>query len=1049
MNNKPQLKTNRQQYNLTMSSLNSEQAKAVTQIEGPVMVIAGPGTGKTQILAVRVAHILSETDSAPYNILCLTYTDAATMSMRRRLAEIIGPTAHQIHIYTFHGFCNQIIQDNLSDFGDYRQLDLISDLERVDVYKTIIESLPDDHILKNLKAGPEFESGRLRHLFDLMKKENYTYQDVELKVTDYLEKMKDPDLNPDPSFFYTRPPKGFNKGDLNPRLWNELEEKMNKLLKGAELFIEYQKILDKLGRYDYMDMILWVVNKFKEDDIFLARYQEQYQYLLVDEFQDTNGAQKDLLELLVAYWEEAPNIFVVGDDDQAIFKFQGANLSNIIDLKKEYNPYMVVLKDNYRSSQHILDLSKQLIEINTERIINEDDSLNKNLIAAGKELVNCTIIPEIREFKNISQELAYTASEIYKAYEQGVNLDEIAVICRNHSQIAPLAEVLVKKKVPINLRRRIDILKTPLIKNLLNILYFINEEYESLNKGEHRLFEIMHYHFFDINSQDAAKISMYCRGNDDDSDQPRHIKDIIGNNEVLEKLNLKSVDAIHSLNDLLDQWIMDISNVTLQVLFQKILNDGKVLKYVMNQPDKVWLLEVLTTFFESIKSETSKDPDMQLSEFLGMIDKMKENKLQLPVMKVNYSDNGVHLLTAHASKGLEFNTVYILGATANKWEKPKGGKKQYTFPDTMNADSRTTFEDDRRLFYVAMTRAKKYLYINYASKNDDSKDLSPSCFIDEISESPCATQNCVNVDSNILSDFQVHKLMPHLRKNELLEHDRINEILENYSLSVTDLNKYLSCPMSFYFEKILRVPTARTKYLGFGNAVHLALDLHFRDISKTQIKDKQNLLDHYHNAMNRYGSHFTQEEFKSLTALGKQILTRYFDENISMGNNAKSFEPEINIHNTEYKGIPIKGKLDRVDVFKDYVEVIDYKTGKPENASAKFNKPNDKDPKGGDYWRQIVFYKLLLDSDKKHDWNMHSGFMAFVEPDKKDNLITKKITVSPDDLDVVGSQIKDTWTKIQNHEFLDGCQDDKCYWCNFVNNEYVGIGEPEPEEHEI
>lgn len=1025
-------------YNNLISQLNEQQRQAVFQIEGPVMVIAGPGTGKTQILALRVARILDQTDAAPYNILCLTYTDSAAMAMRRRLVEIIGPTAHEVHITTFHGFCNQIIQDNLSDFGAYRDLDLLSDLEKVDVYNEILNDLPEDHSLRKLKSGNAYEAKRLQSLFELMKRENYSTDDVKALIDEYLVKMKDPDQNP--SFFYTRKSGDNKKGDLKEQTkWIPLAEKMDLLYEAAKLYGKYEEKLHSIGRYDYADMILWVIKKFKNDDVFLSRYQEQYQYILVDEFQDTNGAQKALLDLLVAFWEDNPNLFVVGDDDQAIYKFQGANLSNIASVKSRYNPFTVVLTDNYRSTQNILDSAQQLIEMNTERIVHHDETLTKNLKAALEADDSKVLLPEIREFSNITQEEAHLVKEIRRAYSEGANLGEYAIIYRSHSQIKNVAEALVRLKIPFNLKRRMNILDMPIIRNILNILYFINEESQSLNKGEHRLFEIMHYHFFQISSHDIAKISMYCRGNDDDARKPRHMKDVIGDKVLMESFGLKSVEKLLTFNEHLDIWISSISNYTLQVLFQTILEQGKILEYILKQPEKVWLLEVLSSLFEYIKEETSKEPRMSLSGFLDRIDKMEANNIGIPVQKVNYADNGIHLMTAHAAKGLEFNTVYIIGAISDKWEKTRANNRSYTYPDTMNADSDQNVEDERRLFYVAMTRARKNLIISYATADDNGKDLSPSQFIDEIAQSDRVSRRVIIVDADSVGDLQMQKLMPFIKTYELLEHDRIDEILQSYALSVTDLNKYLTCQLSFYFEKILRVPSARTKYLGFGNAVHRALDLYYRDVVKGLNPDAKQLITYYESAMNKYSSHFTAEEFNNMSVHGKMVLNKYYEDRIAGGDGALDYYPEMDIKNTEYKGIPIKGKLDRVNIYKDHAEVIDYKTGT--YTSAKLKGPSDKDILGGDYWRQIVFYKILLDNEKKHNLHMTAGYMDFVEPNSKDELKNYKIVVSQEDIDQVGTQIQEAWEKIHNHEFLNGCGDDKCTWCNFVKNDYVAMGE--------
>lgn len=1035
-------------YESSYAQLNAEQKLAVDRIDGPVMVIAGPGTGKTQILAVRIAKILQETDAQPHNILCLTFTDAATIAMRQRLVQIIGPAAHQVHIYTFHGFCNQVIQENLAIFGNYRQLEPLSELEKVDVYKEIIDGLPNDHILKRLKGDPTYEAKRLNNLFSMMKKDNLLLDGVKDKIDDYLERKNDPDQSPE--MFYKRNGKGYQKGDRKDKEWDKITRQMDELLSGAELFDTYKAIMDRLGRYDYQDMILWVLERFEKDDHLLADYQERYQYFLVDEFQDTNGAQKALLEALISFWEESPNVFVVGDDDQAIYKFQGANLSNIQELKSKYKPYTVVLKNNYRSSQKILDLAKELIVFNKERIVNDDPTLDKNLVAASPAVKDLPREPIIKSYANIVQEQAALAEHIVQTYQRGEDLGQTAIIYRKHAQVEKLVEVLEKKGVPLNIKRKVDILKIPLIKNVLTILYYIDGELQSPNEYGDLLFEIMHYRFFPISSNDIAQLSIYCK--ESGYDNKVHLQELIANEGLLDELAIRSKDEVLSLSMRLDKWIADIHNVTLQVLFESIINEGKILQYVLNQANKTWLLQVLSTFFDLIKEETSKDPAMNLTEFLAMIDKMKANNLPLEINKIVHSANGVHFITAHSAKGLEFERVIVPGVTKDVWDTNSRNMYQYAYPDNINEDVETNAEDERRLLYVALTRAEQELDVTYSLQKENGKILGSSQFIDEMVGSLEMKVEQGAVAEDVVNDFQYYTLLSPVKDVQLIDHDRIDQVLQKYKLSVTGLNKYLKCPLTFYFETILQVPTARTKYMGFGRAIHYALEEYYQDMNRGQEVSLEVIIKHFRIGMSHHRSHFTDEDYVKMMAYGEQILPKYYEHKLTDIVRPESFGLEIKIDNTEYKGVPIKGVLDRVDIHKGYVDVTDYKTGNAfkHDTKSKLYPPSDKNPAGGDYWRQIVFYKMLLDNDSKHKWSMTSGVMDFIEPEAKtDEFFSHKIVVAPDHLDFVGAQIVDVWQKINNHEFDHGCGEETCRWCSFIQNDYVQIGEYEGDEDSI
>ena len=341
------------------NALNPEQKRAVDTIEGPVMVIAGPGTGKTQILGARIGKILLETDTDPQNILCLTYTDAGAIAMRRRLISFIGPDAYKVNIYTFHAFCNEIIQDNLSLF-EKNSLDPISELEQIQLLRELVDGFPQNHPLKRYRSDAYYEVKNLRSLFSTMKREGYTPAFIEGKINEYLS-----DIPTREEFIYKKNGPGYKKGDPKKADLELEQAHMEKLRAAIHEFDRFQRLMHIRERYDYDDMINWVIRAFTENEDLLRRYQEKYQYILVDEYQDTSGTQNKVVELLINYWDK-PNVFVVGDDDQSIYRFQGASEDNMLDFANRYTKDLlkVVLTHNYRSTQPILDISKQLISRN-------------------------------------------------------------------------------------------------------------------------------------------------------------------------------------------------------------------------------------------------------------------------------------------------------------------------------------------------------------------------------------------------------------------------------------------------------------------------------------------------------------------------------------------------------------------------------------------------------------------------------------------------------------------------------------------------------------
>ncbi|MEO5984938.1 MAG: UvrD-helicase domain-containing protein, partial [Ferruginibacter sp.] len=287
-----------QKFQEEYNRLNDNQRRAVDTIEGPVMVIAGPGTGKTQILAARIGKILLDTDALPENILCLTYTDAGSLAMRRRLITFIGADAYKVNIHTFHSFCNDVIQDNLSLFEKH-SLDAISELENIQLFKKLIDDFPKDNPLKRYRGDVYYEINNLRQLFSVMKREGWHPEFINQKIDDYLLDLP----NREDSIYKNSRAGQWAKGELKPAYYDE-KERIEKLRAAANEFDNYQELMRQKNRYDFDDMINWVIKVFEENKNLLSDYQEKYQYILVDEYQDTSGTQNKLVQLLISFWDK-------------------------------------------------------------------------------------------------------------------------------------------------------------------------------------------------------------------------------------------------------------------------------------------------------------------------------------------------------------------------------------------------------------------------------------------------------------------------------------------------------------------------------------------------------------------------------------------------------------------------------------------------------------------------------------------------------------------------------------------------------------------------
>jgi len=1022
-------------FNTLYQNLNPEQKQAVDTIEGPVLVIAGPGTGKTQILGARIGKILLETDTDPGNILCLTYTDAGAIAMRRRLLSFIGPDAYKVNIYTFHAFCNDIIQDNLFHF-EKNSLDPISELEQIQLLRELVDDFPQKHPLKRYRSDAYFEVKNLRSLFSNMKREGWTPAYISEKIDEYLK-----DIPTREQYIYKVNGKGYKKGDLKKADIDEQFSRMEKLRAAIHEFDRFQKLMHDRERYDYDDMINWVIRAFVENEDLLRRYQEKYQYILVDEFQDTSGTQNKIIQLLINFWDK-PNVFVVGDDDQSIYRFQGANIYNMEEYAGNYKKDLltIVLTKNYRSTQPILDISKQLIGNNRERLINKIEGLSKELVASNIKISHLAHQPVIREYDTERAEMLDMVSRIEQLVTEGIYPGKIAVIYKENKYGEELLSYFKLKNLPVYSKRSVNLLEDPLIGQLLLLIRYLASahEHEVPFNGDEMLFEILHAEWFHIPAieiatltaeaaQSREKISLRKLLNDKAGKPPRDLF-----SQGLHT-NLAATGKI------LETLISAVSNTTIQSLVEAIFRETGLLQFAMQHHEKGRILETLTAFFDFIKEETRRQPTLRLDQLVLHLDLMEKEGIPLPMIQVNGGAESINLLTAHGSKGLEFTYTFFAGCNSHNWEKKRKPGGGFHFPDTMFSAQISDYEELRRLFYVAITRAETHLTISYSRFRNNGKEAEPSLFIEEIRAGFDLPVEKIVLTGTALSDFQFLLLKGEQPPEmERVEMDFINRVLEKFQMNVTALNNYLKCPLEFYFKNLIRIPSPKNENTEFGSAVHDALEKLFRNMqdNNNEFPGISFFVNAFDLFMVRHRESFTREQFARRMEYGHIILPAYYEKYIHSWNRIVSIERRIG--NIFVENVPIKGAIDKLEFDGKQVNLVDYKTGNPDKGLPKTRGPQEKDPNGGDYWRQAVFYKLLVDRSQ-FGWQVVSTEFDFIEPDNKKQYKKQKVYLTPEDEAIVTRQITETWAKIQNHDFYTGCGKEDCHWCNFVKTNKLDI----------
>lgn len=1030
--------TDKRQFNFKeeYERLNEQQRLAVDTIEGAVLVDAGPGTGKTQVLALRIANILQQTDTHPNNILCLTYTDNGAVEMRNRLLRIIGSAAYGIRIHTFHSFCNEVIQDNLTYFGKLN-LSPIGDLEEIDLFYRLIDTIPAENKLKRFRGDIYYEKDRLRSLFSLMKKEAWTPEYLNKKIDDYINELPVKE-----GFFYKKKYKTFNANDPKPAAIADETEKMEILRAAANLYPQYNEMMAAAARYNFDDMILWVLNAFEKNNNLLLDYQERFLYFLVDEFQDTSRSQNLLLQKLTGYWE-VPNLFVVGDPDQGIFSFQDANIENIRAFAERHKNHLTTIElvNNYRSTAPILNAANKLILHNTGRLKKDSSPLLSSNLAIKDPAAE----PVIVEYANTGQEAIDITIQIETLLQQGISGKEIAVIYRNHAQVEEINAMLEGKNIPVNTKKKIDILELPFIQNLLLLLQWIERERYIPYSGDDILFLLLHSDFFTLHPLEIAKLTIAVNAKNKAARE-----DVFSLRRMIAETALPKADlfnpsdgrSIKEISDTLESLLKASQNNTVQQLLEMVIQKAGALSYVMQSAEKPWLMQVLNALFDHLKEESRRNPGISLTEWLGNIERMKANGIPIPLYKITANDEGVNMITAHGAKGSEYAYVFVIGCTQKIWDdNNKQGSRSYKMPDNLVSNSAPApgTEESRRLFYVALTRAKIHLHISYAVKDEKDKEQTASIFITELLEDGALRLTHKSVPDVLLADYLQQRFKEKARPEiELVEAAYIDEILKRYTLSVTHLNNYLNCPLKFYYQNLIRVPAAKNENMAFGSAIHWSIERLFIKMKENGdvFLPKEDLLADFHWYMKNNREAFTPEAFKLKTAYGEKILPAYYDHYLDKWN--KIIVVEKPVRNVTVQHVPVNGKLDKLEFNGRLVNVVDYKTGKYENARKKLVRPNEKEPNGGDYWRQAVFYKILIDNDKTQDWKVISTEFDFIEP-VGEAYKTELVEVTDADITTVTQQIVTTWQKIQNRAFKTGCGKPDCEWCNFVKSNNLAV----------
>ena len=1088
-----------EKFKTRYNKLNSAQKKAVDTIDGPLLVVAGPGTGKTELLSMRAANILRATDTLPENILCLTFTDSGANAMRARLASIIGTDAYKVAIQTFHSFGTEIINHHSEYF--YRGADF-SPADEVATYSIltdIFEELDYNNPLASKMNGDFTHLRDTAQVISELKQAGLSSSEL-LQIIDSNEKLLDavePELA---AIFANRiskttiallppiankiaelpapqlPPaiapladalalsmaRAFDEavasGKTTPitawrNTWLEKDargefvfkdrKRHAKLRAVAPIYNCYLAEMRQAELFDYDDMILNVVQAIEQYPDLRFNLQERYQYIMVDEFQDTNLAQlRILFNLTDTPHGDAPNIMAVGDDDQAIYSFQGADVGNIHRFRKRYPDHAsVVLTDNYRSSQTILDRAREIITQASGRLEASMD-INKQLqahISNTSGQVTLSALPSRQE------EFAWIAESIKENITKGIKPSEIAVIARRHSDLIALLPYLNHAGIAVNYERRDNVLDDERVQ-LLELMTRICVD---IAAGEHDevnslLPELIAQPMFGFDSEAIWRLSLQAYRN-----RTSWLEAMLASStfrplakwlldrakasltEPLETFldTLIGVPQNYTANDDTDDTDDDNDaarkptkphrNAFISPFYRYYFNSN----ILGNSPDAyLTALEALQTLRGKLR-EGAPDGTLLASDFLMLIDIYRQ--LNIPIVSIRRASetaqNAINLMSAHKSKGLEFDTVYVINSIDSMWgERVRSRSRLINYPENLaispNADS---YDERIRLYFVAMTRAKRQLYLSYARSDDTAKDTLKASFL--------AGTNLQEIDRQPSSDTTLTV------QSEIAWHDRLTApisrtmkellapTLENYKLSVTHLNNFIDItrggPQGFLMNNLLRFPQAKSANAVYGTLIHAVLQhAHSHLAASGTRKPIEDITGEFIRLLQQ--QELSDNDLALYSKRGIETLEAFLAAKYDTF--APSQKPELSFagQGVVLGQARLTGSLDLVDIDNQTITVTDYKTGKPSTSWT--GKSDYEKIKLHKYRQQLMFYELLCANSRDYaKYDFGGAVLQFVEPDSRGDIYQLDDRFSRDELADFQRLIAAVWRCITTLELPD------------------------------
>jgi len=1020
-----------------LKKLNKEQLVAVAHKDGPLLIVAGAGTGKTTVITQRIAYLIEQGWAKSDEILALTFTEKAAGEMEERVDRLLPLGYFDLWISTFHSFGERILREHGLAIGLPADFKLLNEFEQWALIRKNLAKLDLDYY-RPMGNPAKFISALVKH-FSRAKDEDISpaqYLDYADELKQNLDSMLSgakKKISNTKFLISNLTDIKNNNSAINPDIASQEILRINEV---ANAYHVYQQLLLDNNALDFGDLINYSLKLFRERPAILKKYQAQFKYILLDEFQDTNWAQYELIKMLAAPLDPKPgkqsNLVVVCDDDQAIFRFRGASMSNVLQFRKDYpKAKKIVLVKNYRNKQNILNLAYRFIKLNNPNRLEYQFSknkkagmkLNKKLAAEEKGQGAIKVIQGV----NLQDEVKQVVEKIadLKIQDKTASWNDFAILVRANESAKDFCNALDIAQLPYQFLASRGLYTKPVIMDIIAYLKMLDNYHESP-----ALYRVLNLPVFNFSYQELVNFNYWAR------------KKSWSLFEVLRSISSLNLGAeiqarVSKVLSLIEKHTALVRDKSALEVILAFMEDSGYLQYLTSQREQLSRENIgyLNQFIKRVKTFAAASDDKSVKAFLAELDmEISAGEQGALAPDIEAGPETIKIMTVHGAKGLEFKHVFITNLVDKRFPTIER-KEAVLLPDALIKEilpeGDIHLEEERRLFYVAMTRAKKGLYFSWARDYGGLRKKKPSRFL---IENKLAKDEKEAKDLGGTEDERSKLKLAELRVNKQEKQDKTRQLATPLYFSYTQLAAYSNCPYQYRFAHILKIPRQGKAPFSFGKTMHLTLQKLFelvkekRGLGQTDLfakaeKDEKKqgkaeidfneVIDLYKESWidDWYESKEQKEEYrkKGKESL-KEFYKKYKDNWPNVLHLEKGFNIKISLNSDLYT---IRGVIDRIDEVEGKLKIVDYKTGRAKEKLGMGEK------------EQLLIYQMAIKDLFKQEINS----LAFYYLEKN---LEVEFLGSNEEIVKIKEKIIETITKIKKGEFLPKSSK-LCRFCDFFN----------------